>query len=338
MPLPASSGSRLAPDQMLGPVLNRLQSLADETRARILLLLELNEYSVGEICQVVQLPQSTVSRHLGLLLQEGWVRSRSEGTSRHYRFSKALDPSAAQLWDAVRDNLSGAASVQEDRHRARSVLEAREEGSRAFFRSEAGRWDQVRAELFGERVDCKLLPALLHGTEVIADLGCGTGHLTRLLAPFAKEVIALDRSPPMLEVARRRLRAQGNVEVVQGELTALPIESGRFDRAILSLVLHYVVDLDQALSEVHRTLRPEGRILILEMQEHGRVAFAEEMGHVWLGFNPKELKERLEDIGFRSVRVATVPPDPKVKGPGLFLLQALRPERSTETPLRARAE
>ncbi len=316
----------------VGSVLNRLQSLADETRARVLLLLEVSELTVGEICQIVQMPQSTVSRHLGILTQEGWLTVRPEGTSRHYRLSPALEAPARQLWEAVREELSETEAAAEDRIRARSVLEARAERSRAFFSSEAGHWDQLRRELFGDRADLKLLPGLLHGTEVIGDLGCGTGHLSRLLAPFARQIIAIDRSPEMLDVARSRLQGCGNVEVREGDLNALPIETGRLNLAIVSLVLHYVVDPDRVLSEVHRALRPGGRILILDMQRHDRAGLREEMGHVWLGFVPEELRVLLEEVGFGSVGFAPLPPDPESTGPRLFVLRAIRSERGRRAP------
>jgi len=315
----------------VAPVLDRLHSLADETRTRILLLLETNEFTVGEICQIVQIPQSTGSRHLGILTQEGWLTVRSEGTSRHYQISPTLEASAKQLWAVIRDELSVTATVSEDRMRARSVLEARTERSRAFFSSEAGRWDHLRQELFGDSSDFKLLPGLLHGTEVIGDLGCGSGHLVRLLAPFSRRVVAIDRSPAMLDVARCRLRDCENVEVRQGDLNALPIESGELNLAILSLVLHYVVDLGRALTEVHRVLRPAGRILILEMQEHDRASFRDEMGHVWLGFDPHALRALLEEVGFGAVHVSPLPADPEAAGPRLFLIRAIRTDSRRRT-------
>lgn len=311
----------------VGPVLSRLQTLADGTRVRVLLLLEANEFSVGEICRIVQLPQSTVSRHLGTLAQGGWVISRPEGTSRYYRISRTLADDARDLWAAVRNQLAGVARVEEDRRRARGVLDARATGSRAFFRSEAGRWDRLREQLFGNRVDAALLAGLLRGTEAVGDLGCGTGHLTRLLAPFARRVIGVDRSPAMLGVARRRLRNEPSAEVVQGDLAALPVDSGVLDLAILSLVLHYVVDLEAVFAEVHRVLGPGGRVLIVEMRDHGRPGFAEKMGHLWPGFRPEALEELLGGIGFRPRGIRHLAPRPEADGPDLFVLRAEREGR-----------
>ena len=304
------------------PVLGRLSSLADETRARILLLLDGSELTVSEICQVVQLPQSTVSRHLRILSREGWLTARAEGPSRHYRVSPSLEASARALWDAVRGELSRSPAAEADRARAKSVLDARAERSRAFFSSAAGRWDTLREELFGAEVDLRLLPALLRPGDVVGDLGCGTGRLTRLLAPFARQVVAVDRSAEMLRVARERLAGQENVDVREGDLEALPIGEGTLDLAILSLVLHYVVDPPRALAEVHRALRPGGRILILDMVRHQRTAFREEMGHVWLGFTREDLTGWLEAAGFDPPRLSELPADPSAAGPLLFNLCA----------------
>lgn len=307
------------------PVLDRLSSLADETRARILLLLDGSEMTVSELCQVLQLPQSTVSRNLGILAREGWLSARSEGTSRHYRLTRELDESAGRLWAAVREDLADSGPVRSDQVRARSVMEARAERSRAFFSAKAGRWDALREELFGRRAELQLLPGLLDGTETVGDLGCGTGQLARLLAPFAGRVVGVDRSAEMLDLARERLAGTANVELRQGELEALPMKDGSLDVAVLSLVLHYVADPPRVCAEARRVLRPGGRLLILDMQQHQRAAFREEMGHLWLGFSADELEVWLADAGFVAIRVVEPPADPEATGPLLLSVRARRP-------------
>src|SRR3954468_13227333 len=90
------------PDIMMAKaavVFDKLGTLADATRARILLLLEGTELTVGELCLVLQLPQSTVSRHLKILSDEGWVSGRDSGASRFYTMvASRLDPFAKRLW------------------------------------------------------------------------------------------------------------------------------------------------------------------------------------------------------------------------------------------------
>ena len=85
-------------------ILDHLASLADTTRSRLLLLLDWHELTVSELCGIMQLPQSTVSRHLKALADSGWVSSRADGTSHLYTMTREeLDGGARRLWSLVRD-------------------------------------------------------------------------------------------------------------------------------------------------------------------------------------------------------------------------------------------
>src|ERR1700675_3391811 len=98
-------------------ILDQLSALADTTRSRILLLLDRHELTVSELCAVMQLPQSTVSRHLKALADASWVLSRSEGTSNVYTMTRYLDPSARRLWLLVREQVSGTPAAAQDQRR-----------------------------------------------------------------------------------------------------------------------------------------------------------------------------------------------------------------------------
>ena len=78
---------------MEAAIFDDLTALADATRSRMLLVLERHELTVTELCAVLQLPQSTVSRHLKTLLDAEWVSSRRDGTSGYYTL--ALDDEIA---------------------------------------------------------------------------------------------------------------------------------------------------------------------------------------------------------------------------------------------------
>lgn len=303
------------------PVLDHLSTLADPTRSRILLALERNELTVGELCAALQLPQSTVSRHLRWLSDEGWVVSRQEGTSRFYSLA-TLDPSAQQLWKLVAADLEDSVRARNDRARIESVLAARRAKSREYFSAAAEEWDTVRRELIGERADVTALLGLLDETWVVGDLGAGTGHLTATLAPHVGRVIAVDASEAMLAAARERLADVSNVELRAGELESLPVESDSLDVAILSLVLHYAADPIRVLTEAQRVLRPGGRLLVVDMLPHERAEYRQRMGHVWLGFAEEQVSRWLAEAGFSGIRVRRLPPDPAVKGPLLFAATA----------------
>src|SRR5258706_16404690 len=135
-------------------MLSWMASLADVTRARTLRLVERHELAVAELCSVLQLPQSTVSRHLKVLADVGWVAARSEGPSRLYSLAAdRLDPSARRLWGLLREQTARMAVTEQDERRLARVLAGRQTQSQAFFSSVAGQWDRLRRDLFGPRFD-----------------------------------------------------------------------------------------------------------------------------------------------------------------------------------------
>jgi ArsR family transcriptional regulator len=303
-------------------VFDRLSALADPTRSRMLLLLERHELTVGELSAVLQLPQSSTSRHLKTLADEGWVSSRAEGTVRWYRMGvDRLEPSAQRLWSVVREQVREAAATRHDAQRLRSVLAQRRATSREFFSTTAGQWDKLRAELFGAATDYPLL-ALLDEEWTVGDLGCGTGQLCAAIAPFVRRVVGIDDSSAMLTAARKRLHGAENVELRKGELEALPVKDGELDVAVLSLVLHYMVEPQHAVAEARRSLAPGGRLLIVDMMPHDREEYRHRMGHVWQGFSREQLGAWLRDAGFDRVSYRLLPADPQAKGPALFAATA----------------
>jgi ubiquinone/menaquinone biosynthesis C-methylase UbiE/DNA-binding MarR family transcriptional regulator len=314
---------------MMSPaILGWMSALSDPTRARLLRLVEHRELAVAELCEVLQLPQSTVSRHLKVLSDDGWVSSRPEGTSRLYRMSVDGKASAARrLWGLLRDQLAEVPAAHSDDERLERVLAARQSRSQAFFASAAGQWDRLREELFGRALDARALPALLDERWGVGDLGCGTGGLSEALAPFVRRVVAVDGSPAMLKAARARLADHPNVEIRRGELEALPIADGELDAALFALVLHHVTEPPRALAEACRVLKPGGRLVVVDMQPHDRHEYREKMGHVWLGFPREQLLPWFESAGFERARSTPLRPDPQARGPGLFAATAVRAHR-----------
>src|SRR5688500_12236905 len=161
------------PDALLG----WMEALNDPTRLRLLRLLERNELGVVELCDVLQLPQSTVSRHLKVLLDGRWLRARRQGTTNLYRMTlDELDGPARRLWLLAREQTDAWATVQQDQPRLTRRLRQRQRDSQHFFAGTAGRWDKLRRDLYGERFTIDAMLALIPSDYIVADLGCGTGH------------------------------------------------------------------------------------------------------------------------------------------------------------------
>ena len=301
------------------PILDHIAALSDPTRCRMLLLLEQHELTVSELCAVLQMPQSSVSRHLKTLADDDWVTSRRDATSRFYTMSvEDLDPGATRLWPIIREQVASTSTAAQDQRRLRSVLARRRARSQEFFATAAGHWDKIREAFFGDTFYLWGVLGLIDPTLVVGDLGCGTGQLTSTVAPHVQRVIAIDASPDMLDAARQRLAGASNVELRQGELESLPVGDSELHAAMLSLVLHYSPEPARALSEVARALRPGGRVLVVDMLPHDRVEYQQQMGHVWLGFSEQQISKFLTGAGFAHVRVRALPVDPDAKGPALF--------------------
>jgi len=305
---------------------DQMPIVGDAMRSRLMLVLERHELTVGELCSVVQAPQSTVSRHLKALVDGGWLASRADGTNRRYAsLASRLDAPLRSLWLLVRKETAGTLPAQQDERRLAQVLATRRSRSEEFFSKGASQWDQLRDELFGRRFFLPALLGLLDENAVVADLGCGTGQIAEALAPFVGQLIGVDSSPSMLKAARKRLQKHGNVDLRAGTLEALPFDDGGLDAAMMFLVLHHVPDPARCLAETARALKPGGRLVLVDMLPHDRDEYRSQMGHVWLGFAEADVLEILRDAGFDNVRLLPLPADPKAKGPALFAVRAVRP-------------
>lgn len=311
-------------------ILDHAATLADPTRCRLLLLLEAHELTVSELCTITQLPQSTVSRHLKVLADGGWLRSRRDGTRHAYRMSAdEMADAGGELWRLVRDQLAAEATTAQDRLRLTAVLAERRDRSRAFFSSTAGEWDRLRDELFGRSFDLFALLALLDPTWTLADLACGTGRVAAALAPAVGRVIAIDDSPQMLAAARRRLAELPGVEVREGRLEELPLADASLDAATLFLALHHVAEPHLVLAEARRVLRPGGRLLLVDMLPHDREEYRDEMGHSWLGFGADQIRQLLAAADFTQPRLWPLPADPEARGPALFVAAGTAADRES---------
>jgi|688.fasta_scaffold15154_3 ubiquinone/menaquinone biosynthesis C-methylase UbiE len=313
----------------VAPMIFWMQSLSDPTRSRLLRLLERSELSVAEMCTTLQLPQSTVSRHLKVLVDDGWAYARREGASNWYRMnSQEMPASQKRLWSVVRGHSIAEPTAEQDDARLEQVLEARRSKSQNFFSTAAGKWDRLRGDLFGPRLDAWAIAAALDTNSVIGDLGCGTGMISHTIAPWVEHVIAVDSSTAMLQAARKRLKEIDNVDLRKGELTSLPIDDDTLTTAMLVLVLPYLTAPQQVFAEAGRVTKRKGRLIILDMMPHDRAEYRDELGHSWMGFSKEQIASWLTESGWTMERWMVLPPDPEAKGTQIFVTTASRSDGS----------
>lgn len=302
-----------------------MASLGDPARLRILRLLDRHELGVAELSDILQLPQSTISRHLKMLADDEWIDSRRVGTSHLSSLRKELDPAQARLWQLSHERVAEWASSRQDEARLQRRLRDRQDDARRFFTGAAGEWDAIRAQLYGSDFTWHAIAALLPDDAVVADLGCGTGQLIEAIAPAVGRAIGVDNTPAMLEAAAARLRGVENIELLQGELESLPIDDSAVDAAVMVLALSYVAEPVACAKEVARILKPGGRGVIIDLAAHDREDFRAQMGQSRLGFEGEELVGMLGQVGLHDVRVRMLPPAANVRGPNLFVATAMKP-------------
>lgn len=344
MPLPSPSTTQTpTPSRTSSPksgtvVFDYALQLAEGIRCRILMLLEHHELAVSELCSVLRLPQSTVSRHLKVLVDGGWLAARRDGTSQLYHLEAPPDAAADGLWQLFRDQLLELEETAQDFRRLDEVLRARRSRSQEFFAQSAPEWDRLRDELFGRRLDAWALVGLLDPHWQIGDLGCGTGRFAATLAPYVAQVVAVDGSQAMLEAAATRLASFSNIRLLQGELEALPLPDASLDVAALVLALHHAADPAKVLAESHRVLKPVGRLLLVDLRPHRQEEYRQQMGHLWLGFAEDALKDWLVAATFQEIHIVPLPADPDAQGPRLFAAGARKAGTNPTQPRSTQGE
>ncbi len=308
-------------------LLRWMASLADATRLRLLRLVERHELGVSDLCDVLQLPQSTVSRHLKLLGDEGWTVSRRRGTTNLYRMVlDELEPAQRQMWLLAREQTEGWAALDQDKLRVAERLRQRSPEAKSFFDGAAEQWGQLREQMYGPSFGTHALLALMPSNWTVADLGCGTGALAMELSRHVGQVIGVDNTPAMLDAARERIGAVDNIDLRQGDLESLPIEDGECDAAMMVLVLTYLAEPASALVEMARVLRPGGKAVIVDVMRHDREAFRREMGQQNMGYDPAEVCGLLEQAGLTESVCTPIPPHPDAKGPARLLCASSKPD------------
>ncbi len=283
-------------------LLKSLKLLGDESRLRLLRLLAVEELSVAELQEILGMGQSRISMALSQLKQAGLVDLRKSGQKHLYRYTG--DKMVSQVLDLAGTELPEAGS---DDTALGLALEKRKDRIRAYFDELAGRFgrDYVPGRSWQALAEMtlKLLPPMR-----IADLGAGEGTMSLLLAQRAERVIAVDNSEPMIAYGREAAAKAGvnNLEYRLGDLEEVPIEDASVDLAVFSQSLHHALHPLAALKEAHRILRPEGKLMILDLNRHAYEEARELYADVWLGFAPVELAEMLKKARFRGIELSVV--------------------------------
>jgi ArsR family transcriptional regulator len=284
----------------LGAATSLLSLLGDPTRVRLLALLAREELSVAEIVEATGLAQSRVSTHLGKLRGAGLLRGRKEGASTFYALTEGVMPAPARkVIELVRGELKDT-TLEADARRAEAIVRRRRAGTT--------RPDSAGGPMERQYSPGRTWESLAHGLlglirlGDVLDAGCGDGAVAALLAPRARSVTLLDRSPQMIQAARRRLAGNGRVRFEIGDVHALPFAEASFDVVLLFHVLTCAERPERAVREAARVLRPGGCVAVLTLDRHDHLDRTAAYGHIHPGFRPRRLAQMLEAAGLAVER------------------------------------
>lgn len=284
-----------------------LKLLADQTRVRLLTLLAREELAVAELQEIMNMGQSRISSHLGLLRQGELLQDRREGKKTFYAWNKGFESEGRALIAAACDAVANTPQIVEDAANLKRVLEKRKRKAEEYFNSVAGRlgkhycpgrnWEGIGHLLL------QLTPPL-----TIADLGAGEGLISQLLARRAKQVICVDNSPKMVEfgTALAKKNEFTNLEYKLGDIESVPLKDGSVDLALLSQALHHAPHPQQAVAEAFRILKPGGQLVVIDLLEHQFEKARELYADEWLGFSENKLYQYLKEAGFKGIEVNVV--------------------------------
>lgn len=283
-----------------------MQVLSESTRLRMLRLLAQEELSVAELQEILEMGQSRISSHLGLLRRHDMVSDRKDGKKTFYN----LNPEVADRSDLIRFALSEESEEEfweTDRSALSRIIDRRRRASEKYFDEVAGRlgknyvpgrsWDAIGHFLL------RLVPNI-----TIADLGAGEGMISQLLAERAKKVFCIDSSKSMVRIGKELAKKNklSNLTYKHGDIEKVPLPASSVDLALMSQSLHHARRPETALTEAFRILKQNGQLIVLDLKKHQFEKARELYGDQWLGFAENQLYRMVKEAGFRKVKVQTV--------------------------------
>ena len=176
--------------------------------------------------------------------------------------------------------------------------------SKGYFDQIAPQWDQMQQSFFSEAVrDKALATAGVRAGQLAADIGAGSGFISAGLLRQGLRVVAIDQSEAMLAEIRHKFADATGIEYRLGEAETLPIEDEAVDYAFANMYLHHVESPAEAIKEMARTLKPGGKLVIADLDEHPFEFLREEQHDRWLGFKRVGIRDWFIAAGLKNVVV-----------------------------------
>ena len=262
--------------------------LADNSRLRLLLLLEQYPLSISELTELTGLTQGRVSTHLTKLVRAGLAETQRDPGTAAARYRAAEQKGdAGEVWQLMRGRIADQ-QVALDIERAHEVV-LRRKLDQTWAESVAGRMERHYSPGRTWEATANALIGLLNLGDVL-DLASGDGVLAELLADRARSVVCVDISQKILVAAGSRLKRRSKVQLCRADMHALPFISGSFDQIFLMHALSYTNDPETVINQCARTLRPGGTLIVATLNAHQHSVAMAAYDHVNRGIHVSVLR------------------------------------------------
>lgn len=176
--------------------------------------------------------------------------------------------------------------------------------SKEYFDEVASNWDNMRNNFFSDDVrKTAYKTAHIEEGKIAADIGAGTGFITEGLIKKNIKVIAVDQSSEMLNLLKNKFSYYKNLKCVQGIGQNIPIENNSVDYVFANMFLHHVENPSIVIKEMYRILKPSGKLIITDLDEHNFEFLKTEQYDVWMGFNRKDISKWFESSGLKNITI-----------------------------------
>ncbi len=300
-----------------------IKAMSDQTRLRILKILQNGPLHVNEVLEILDMGQSRISRHLKILSDAGLIEGIRQGIRVYYQFRSDIDENP-QLIEILRsfhleparlsqEDSSGREAAliltkyqHEDLEKVKEILKTRKNLSVEHFQSYGSEQDSLQSRYVDASFYRKeILSMLPPAAKTVIDVGSGTGALAKEAAKKTKHLICVDQSPRMLEIAKESMKdssGKTKVEFRVGSAEHLPVRDKEADAVIASMVLHHLPEPETALSEIRRAMVAGGTLIVAELNEHQERDMHAYFADFWLGFPKARLTAMMKKSGFQIIK------------------------------------
>ncbi len=301
-------------------LLSCLRAAGERTRLRLLYLLSRGELNVKELTRILGQSQPRVSRHLKLLCEAGLLERYREGSWVLFRVRETGIAGAVLrlIGELIPPD---SAEVERDLKRLHEIKQVRADAAAKYFQKNAAAWDKIRSLHVAEEAVERKFASLLgdEPIDLLIDLGTGTGRVLELLADRIGQGIGVDTSHAMLGIARDNLERNGltHCQVRHADIFHLPYDNASADVVTVHQVLHFLDDPAPALQEAARTLKPGGRMLIVDFAPHELEFLRDGHAHRRLGIAEAQMAAWISRAGLELVSHDVLPPESGTPEEGL---------------------